>query len=179
MNASEILKNIKALFSEIPAPIAEPVAPAAPAPVEFKDYNLMDGTVVSIDKLEVGGMVMNGIEMVADAEYYLADGSSIVVVGGYITEVKPMEVVEPIVPEELAAPTVQTVQLADQRVDGLIAENKKLKESFMQLLSVVEGLVELPAIEPINAAKTIFSEAQKSRNERFKEIQNTIQKLKK
>jgi hypothetical protein len=171
MNATEILKNIRALFNEAPivAPVAAPVvAPVEAAPVQFSDYNLKDGTVVSIDKLEIGGAVMAAGVPVTDGEYIMADDSTITVVGGIITEIKPMEVVEPV-----------ELQVPDPRIAQLFAENKKIKESFMQLLSVVESMVKLPAAEPLEAKKTIFTEAQINRADKFKALQNTIQNLKK
>ena len=86
MNATEILKNIRALFNE--APIVAPVQPVEPATVEFSDYNLKDGTVVSIDKLEIGGAVMAAGVPALDGDYIMADDSTITVVGGMITEIK-------------------------------------------------------------------------------------------
>ena len=171
MNATEILKNIRALFNEAPivAPVQPaPVQPVEPATVEFSDYNLKDGTVVSIDKLEIGGAVMAAGVPALDGDYIMANDSTITVVGGMITEIKEIEVVQPV---ELSVP--------DPRIAQLFEENKKIKESFMQLLSVVESMVKLPAAEPLEAKKTIFTEAQKNRADKFKELQNTIQNLKK
>ena len=53
MNAKEVLKSIKALFSEMPP---EPTPAPAPVVVEMKEYSLADGTKVMLDKLEIGGI---------------------------------------------------------------------------------------------------------------------------
>lgn len=78
MNTNEILKSIKALFSDQPLP--EPVAPVAsvePVQLEAKEYSLADGTKVMIDKLEIGGLVTLNDAPAPMGEHYLADGSKI------------------------------------------------------------------------------------------------------
>lgn len=60
-------------------------------PAEFAgtEYTLADGTKVSIDKMDVGGVVMQGEAKIANGDYKLEDGSSITVVDGLITVVTP------------------------------------------------------------------------------------------
>mgnify|MGYP001380936689 CR=1 FL=1 len=52
MNPKEALKQIRALFEDMP-PVVEPVAPVAPAApevtkVEMAEYSLVDGTKIKI-----------------------------------------------------------------------------------------------------------------------------------
>ncbi len=91
MSIKEKIEALKQLFSQptppMPTPVPEPTP--APAPVEFKDYTAADGvTVLSIDKLEVGGKVMIAGAPAADGEYTLADGKKMKVMGGLITEME-------------------------------------------------------------------------------------------
>lgn len=59
---------------------------------KFSDYKLNDGTMISADKVEVGGSVtINGVAAAA-GDYVLEDGSTITVdASGVITAVKPKE----------------------------------------------------------------------------------------
>jgi hypothetical protein len=85
----EILKNIKQLFE------------AAENPIQLKEYKLADGTAITCDKLEVGGVAKVGDAPAAAGEYKLEDGSSITVgEAGAITAVTPKQVE----PEDMSTP---------------------------------------------------------------------------
>ena len=79
--------------------------------VKLEDLALIDGTMLSVDKMEVGAMASfvgaDGMSMPAEGEYELADGTTIICVAGLITEIKPKEAdvqPEPIEPvSEMAA----------------------------------------------------------------------------
>lgn len=76
--AKELLASIAALFK------------AAESPEKFVEAKLADGTLISCDKLEVGGMVTIGGTPAPEGEHVMEDGSCIVVdATGAITEVKP------------------------------------------------------------------------------------------
>lgn len=177
MNIKDTLQAIKALFQDEPMPPAEPAPAPAPAEsVEMKEYTLADGTAVMIDKLEIGGMVKVGELPAPEGEYYMADGSSIEVdAAGLITEIKAAEPAAPPAPVEPPAP----VAMRDERVDSLIAENKKIKEGFAQLVALVEALAAEPAAEPLEPAKNQFSQAKEEKAARFKQIQEVLSKHKK
>ena len=84
MEAKELLTKIRQVFAEFNAP-----APAPAAPVTVSDYELKIGGMVSIDKLEVGGVVMIDGNPAIPGELELVDGT-ILVIGdnGVITEIK-------------------------------------------------------------------------------------------
>lgn len=177
MNAKDLLLKIKALFEEVPAP-----APIVePAPVEFKEYTLLDGSMVMIDKLEVGGAVTKDGFPAPAGEYTLADNSAIVLdEAGLILELKAAEPAEVEVEvEQVAAPAPTPIALKDERVDNLIAENKAIKEGFKQLVSLVESLIEAPAVEPLEVQKNAFGEVRKDKSEKFKNIQEALKRVKK
>lgn len=63
--------------------------------VKLEDVALIDGTMLSVDKMEVGAMASfvgaDGISMPAEGTYELADGTMITCVAGLITEIMPKE----------------------------------------------------------------------------------------
>ena len=95
---TESLNKVKqflkdAMDATAPVPAAAEAAPAAPVTV---DYTLADGTtVVSIDKLEVGGMVTIAGSPVPDGDITLQDGTVISTVAGAITVITPKAAEEP------------------------------------------------------------------------------------
>ena len=85
MNAKEILQKLKLALMDEPAPSGE-------VKTEMISATLMDGTEVTVDKLEVGGMVMIGLEPAPAGEHILADGTKIVLVdNGIIESITPSE----------------------------------------------------------------------------------------
>ena len=67
------------------------VAPVAPIEVKLTDVPLKDGSVLQVDKMEVGGMASlvsaDGVVPAPDAEYVAEDGTVITVMGGLIAEI--------------------------------------------------------------------------------------------
>jgi hypothetical protein len=177
MDAKTILKNIKALFSELPAEQVAP-APAEPVQVEMKEYSLADGTKVMLDKLEIGGMVTINDLPAPVGEHLLADGTKITLdEAGVITEIEAAEPAEAVAPVAAAAP-VAPVQMRDERVDSLQSEVKKLKDGFAQMVALVEALTETPASEPIEPQKTKFGAVAEGRKERLEKITNLLTQIK-
>ena len=145
--------------------------PAKPV-VKLEDVTLMDGTMLTVDSMEVGSPAMftgaDGVAIPAEGEYELADGSKIVCAAGVVTEIKPMEVEDEKQPEAPAAPSEEMAAIlsrssiveeayknslaAKQTLEAELAENKK-------------GLVvALSAIEEFNTTAVAVSlEAQKSK----------------
>lgn len=111
MTLNEGIEKLKSLIANFNAEKPVDEVPATPENVSenFKDVKLVDGvTIVSYD----GDMPMQGMPLftvtsegrlpAADGEYELEDGSSIVVVGGLIAEVKTVDA--PVEPADAAAP---------------------------------------------------------------------------
>ena len=69
-------------FSKIEVPVKEVV--------KLEDVTLMDGTMLVVDKVEVGSNAMFN-DAPAEGEFETADGSTIICVGGLVTEIKPKE----------------------------------------------------------------------------------------
>ncbi len=177
MDAKSILKTIKAMFEDMPeaAPAAAP-APE-PMPVEMKEYALLDGTMVKLDKLEVGGVVTINDVTAPQGEHVLADGTKIKLNQlGAIVEIEAPEVVEPVA-IEAAAPVAPAI-MQDARVDALQAEVKKLKNGFAQMVALVESLTETPAVEPIEPQKTQFGQIAETKKERLSKITTLLTQIK-
>lgn len=165
-NVLEMLKDLKQTF------LGNPQAPVAPAPVPAQDLNtdyaLADGTPVSIDKLEVGGVVMVAGAPAPAGEHELADGTKISVgEGGVIAAVAPAEMQAP------APPTDYSEQFAnyDQKFADYESKFTAYEERFtnqekaisnanatiVQLVSIVEKLAEAPTADPIGTNNNSFS----------------------
>ena len=69
--------------------------PATKVETKLEDVALIDGTMLSVDKMEVGAMASfigaDGMSMPAEGTYELADGTKIMCVAGVITEIMPKE----------------------------------------------------------------------------------------
>lgn len=168
----DVKKQIQELtvkFSEIPA-----VAPANPAPTNLAtvEVKLVDGTTLSVDKMEVGGVANiiseAGTLPAADGEYEAEDGTKITVAGGLITAIAPKEVEpQPEAPEAenpmAQAMAALTARLAaiETEFANVKAENANLKVAMSQVneatkvsLSAISSIVSTPAGEPTQKPKT-------------------------
>ena len=180
MNPKEALKQIRALFEDMPqvvepvAPI-EPVVPAEPAvtKVEMAEYSLVDGTKVMISELKIGGMVTMADGTPAPAgEHQLMDGTSIQVdeLGTIVEISSPKEdviVEEPVAPAAPVAPAQDTTAMAEElkaefaeqksQLELKIAElESKVKQGFAQVAELVEALSNTPTAEPTQKAANAF-----------------------
>lgn len=147
-------------------------------PSAFADteYTLADGTKCTIDKVEVGGKVMQGDQAAPDGDLKLQDGRILSVQNGLITEVKPAEGEVEMEQEQAPAPmTPEAVNaLIDERVKGYrqgiesgfkllfdaqALELKQTKETLQKALELMTQLAELPSedVPPIVKRKVIFS----------------------
>lgn len=129
-----------------PAPVPAP-APAAPAALNT-DYTLKDGvTAVSIDKLEVGGVVMIAGVPAPAGEHELADGTKVTVgEGGLITAVMPSAAAAPMAAPPAALP-IAANSTPQQQMTALTAVMKKFasgtpEERLQNLELVSKALME-------------------------------------
>ena len=195
MNPKEALKQIKALFEDMPQ-VVEPVAPVEPTvtKVEMAEYSLVDGTKVMISALEIGGMVeMADGTPAPQGEHQLMDGTSIVVDElGVIVEIESPksdvieeEPVAPAAPVEPAQDTTAMIQeLKDDyekkkmELDAKIAVlESKVKEGFAQVAELVEALSNTPTAEPTQKSANAFQSyvsTNDSKYERLEKYRNAI-----
>lgn len=170
MNPKEALKQIRALFEDMPQ-VIEPIAPVAPevTKVEMAEYSLADGTKVKISALEVGGKVEMADGTPAPmGEYQLMDKTSIQVdeTGAIIEIASPKEdnvVEEPVAPAAPVAPAQDTTAMAEifaeqkLELEAKIAElENKVKQGFEQVAQLVEALSNTPTAEPTQKSANAF-----------------------
>jgi len=198
MNPKEALKQIKALFEDMPQ-VVEPVAPVVPAEptvtkVEMAEYSLVDGTKVMISELKVGGMVeMADGTPAPQGEHQLMDGTIIQVDElGYIVEIaSPKEdviVEEPVAPAAPVEPAQDTTAMVAElkadfaaqksQLETKIAElESKVKQGFAQVAELVEALSNTPTAEPTQKAANAFQSyvsTNDSKYERLEKYRNAI-----
>lgn len=69
--------------------------PATKVETKLEDVALIDGTMLSVDKMEVGANATftgaDGVAVPAEGEFELADGTKIMCAAGLITEIMPKE----------------------------------------------------------------------------------------
>lgn len=162
------IKDLKAKFAAMP-PMADPNA--APAPTNPIEVKLKDGTSLSVDKMEVGGIanvVSETGSVLAEAKDYEAEDGTIITVGvdGVISNIKTVEVapeMNKVTPEMLAAlsarmSTLET-ELSASKANNLALQTQLSSVNSDQkvLLSAVEIILNAPAGSPIEKPTTTLA----------------------
>jgi spore coat protein CotH len=171
LTAIEVLGRVKEFFNDLVAPA--PVAAAEPTPA--MEYDLKDGGKVSIDKLEVGGIVMIDGATSLPGDLELADGTKLTVAdNGAITAItlgtgqEPAEPVAELPTEDMGAKftsfeTATNEKFAnyetkfsayEQRFADYEVKMKKANKVIEQLLQLSQLIVESPAGQADPAIKT-------------------------
>jgi hypothetical protein len=183
-NVLDILKEIKEKFiGTVPAP-----APAAPQ-VLATDYTLTDGTPVSIDKLEVGGIVLvNGVAAPA-GDHELSDGTKITVgEGGVISAIAPVAEEVPAAPDfssqfaaydEKFATYATKFEAYEQRFTEMGSQLSNANATIVQLVSIVEQLAKAPTADPVGENKSNFkTQKVEMASDKRKTLAESLQALK-
>lgn len=169
------IKELHAKFSDQPVTpvVSAPVAPALTLAAIEKP--LSDGTIMSVDKWEVGGTASivtpeSGMQPAPDGEYETAEGDKVVVKSGLIESITPKAVdappaidAMPGMPEMMAAMSnrlsaieakfsTQEIEL-NKTKESLNEANKALKIS----LSAINSIASVSAGEPIEKPRTILN----------------------
>ena len=152
MSPKEAVEKIKnMLFGEVVPPVVLPESVGAGQ--VFADYKLKDGTIVSIDKVEIGGSVNLNGEPAPDGYHLLEDGTKIEVSKGLIVSVEKEAVVAE-VPEEMKKLPLQMSEVNKDIVDlkktidaqaKLIAtQTESLKQMFALVETIANNSIEQP-----------------------------------
>jgi hypothetical protein len=162
------IKDLKAKFDAMPPMAEAPVAPAPTNPIEVK---LKDGTSLSVDKMEVGGIaniVSETGSVLAEAKDYEAEDGTVITVGidGVIANIKTVEVapdMNKVTPEMLAAlsarmSTLET-ELSASKANNLALQTQlsSVNEAQKVTLRAVESIINTPAGEPIEKPTTTLA----------------------
>lgn len=178
MTVNEAIDKIKVLLNTQEESV---VAPEVPTAMNFETYDLKDGSKIDLTSLEIGADAMlvdaTGNSAVApDGEYELADGTSLVVTGGKVTELETpaADVTEGEPQDEMQPATMSEdkFEAVELGMTELKAENDALKAkleemegkfnaAFSQVLDLVSDLAKAPSAEPTQVPKTSFANIEK------------------
>jgi hypothetical protein len=198
MNSKEALKQIKnLLFSEQVEEVSQEVE------VKFAEGVLVDGTIVSFDKLEADGKLSvvtpDGEVPAPVGEHELEDGTIVVVLEeGVISEVKAPEVAEEVVAETMAEDVILEAPMEDMPSMDVASEIAKLDEALSlkiadlsakvdmlnevseKLVDFLETYAKQPMANETQAPKNAFHSQNKvSKLDAQKRLQNIFSQFKK
>lgn len=187
----DFMSKLKDMYEKF---FGSPVVPAPAMTTEPEklstDVTLKDGTVVTVDKLEVGGVAMVGDAPAPVGEHELADGTKIVVgEGGVIEAVQPA-----VMPEEEMQKPVDYSEQFKAYDDKLAAYEQKFTEhltafnsiaekfaaqeqKIQNLIELVGKIVEEPTAESVQGNKGQFN-TQVKKTDKY-ELINRIKNLNK
>jgi hypothetical protein len=161
MSPKEAVEKIKhMLFGDIskqPLPVPVP-APEGIGQV-FADYKLKDGTVVSIDKVEIGGSVNLNGEPAPDGYHMLENGTKIEVSKGLIIGVEKESELG-YLPEEMKKLPVMMSAVNQEMIDLKKTINAQAKliakqsESLKQMFALVETIANNSIEQPKEKVKS-------------------------
>lgn len=200
--SKELFTKLKELFSAVDAPVAPVVEPAQLAATTAK---LSDGTEITYDKLEVGGVCATAAGPLAAGDYTLEDGTTVSVgEAGVITAVTPVQEMEtetpvtpvtpPVTPAAVPPPPAQNYDevIAGQeaRIAALEAalatqklESDKIQEAYTKqaefskvTIELLEQLIGAPSVEP-PAQKRKFSFINNTEKKGLARFQAAAQKI--
>lgn len=190
MTVKEGIEQIKVLLSGQPEMQAEEVAQEPATELSFETYDLKDGSKIDMSGLEVGADAMlvdeSGNAVAApNGEYELADGTTVEVADGKVSEIKSPEVKMPEVEDEMTKEKEKEEMSnqfdeMDATINYLKAENEALKakldemdgkfnQAFEKVFVLVEELAKMPSADAIQAPKQSFkvTESKADRVDRF------------
>lgn len=191
------MSEIKDLWNQFKEKfLGNPEVQSPAAPVQLTEATLKDGTVVTVDKLEVGGVVKIGDAPAPAGVHELSDGTKITVgEGGVIEAVEKEEA--PV--EEMQKPTDYSDQFAaiEQRFADLnnsyeakfseqatqlseFAEKfNKANETITSLVELVGKIIETPTADSVVGNKNNFStQKTESKADRVKDLAKILNNLK-
>ena len=121
---------------------------------KLEDVKLIDGTMLSVDKMEVGSPATftgaDGVAIPAEGEFELEDGTKVICATGVITEIKPKEA--DVQPEPIESEMKAMLSKLSERLDAIEKNNTVTKTTLeAELNETKKGLgVALSAINEFN-----------------------------
>jgi hypothetical protein len=191
LNANTVvMADLKAMFAEIKDLLLG--TPAAPAPTTPEalgtDYTKADGTPLSIDKLEVGGVCLANGAPCPPGPCELSDGTKLMIgEGGVITEVAPKEMpmAAPDFSEQFKnydqkfADYESKLNSYEQRFTEMGSQLSNANATIVKLVSIVEQLAEAPTADPLGDTKGSFSSMKvETKDDNRKKFAEAFQALK-
>lgn len=157
--AKEAVASYLAKFGiDLPAKKVEPTV------AKLEDVKLIDGTMLSVDAMEVGAAATftgaDGVAIPADGEFELEDGTKVICAAGLVTEIMPKEADKQ--PEPVESEMKAMLSKLSERLDA-IEKNNTVTALEAELSETKKGLgVALSAINELNSNAVALSlESQK------------------
>jgi len=171
----DLVAKVKALALKFSTETVVEAPKEAPTAVKLEDVMLKDGTVLQVEKMEVGAMANivtpEGVMPAADGEYVAENDTVIMVMGGLISEIKVAEIVEEVEVEE--APIVAGINSQLEAVTKRLSDiEAKFESQTIELNETKKGLgVALSSVEKLTKQPVAISlEKQKPSSKRIEEM---------
>jgi len=171
----DLVAKVKALALKFSTETVVEAPKEAPTAVKLEDVMLKDGTVLQVEKMEVGAMANivtpEGVMPAADGEYVAENDTVIMVMGGLISEIKVAEIVEEVEVEE--APVVAGINSQLEAVTKRLSDiEAKFESQTIELNETKKGLgVALSSVEKLTKQPVAISlEKQKPSSKRIEEM---------
>lgn len=195
INFMSEIKDLWAKFKEkfLGEVTATPAPEVPAAPVQLSEMKLKDGTVIIVDKLEAGGLVVIGEAPAPPGDYELEDGTKLTVgEGGVITAIEAVEAPE--APEQVMqndysetfagieqkfADYEQKFSAYEARIKTAEDAYAKQSEQMTSLIELVGKLIETPTAETVVGGKNNFStQKAETKAERISGLAELLKKIK-
>ena len=171
----DLVAKVKALALKFSTEtVVEAPKEAPTAEVKLEDVMLKDGTVLQVEKMEVGAMANivtpEGVMPAADGEYVAEDGTVITVMGGLIAEIATAAEEAP---EAEVAPVVAGINSQLEAVTKRLADiEAKFSAQTIELNETKKGLgVALSSVEKLTKQPVAISlEKQKPSSKRIEDM---------
>lgn len=157
MLSNKTIEAVKNLWAKLSVEV-----PAKPV-VKLEDVTLMDGTILTVDKMEVGSPATftgaDGVAIPAEGAYEY-EGGTIVCAAGVVTEIKPKEADKqpepnPAAPSEEMAAILSRLSTIEEAYKKSLATNQTLEAQLSENKKAV--VVALQAIEEFNTTAVAVS----------------------
>lgn len=171
----DLVAKVKALALKFSTEtVVEAPKEAPTAEVKLEDVMLKDGTVLQVEKMEVGAMANivtpEGVMPAADGEYVAENGTVITVMGGLIAEIATAAEEAP---EAEVAPVVAGINSQLEAVTKRLADiEAKFSAQSIELNETKKGLgVALSSVEKLTKQPVAISlEKQKPSSKRIEDM---------
>jgi len=171
----DLVAKVKALALKFSTEtVVEAPKEAPTAEVKLEDVILKDGTVLQVEKMEVGAMANivtpEGVMPATDGEYVAENGTVITVMGGLIAEIATAEEEAP---EAEVAPVVAGINSQLEAVTKRLADiEAKFESQTIELNETKKGLgVALSSVEKLTKQPVAISlEKQKPSSKRIEDM---------
>ena len=122
--------------------------PAVETEVTLASAKLADGTEVSYDRMEVGGILTDASgNAMADGEYAMEDGSTLVITEGAISEIKPMEATDETptaeAPAETPDETPAETPEAEEEAETIPSQEERISAMEANIATMIELITSL------------------------------------